>query len=242
MHKLIIVPLALLLTLQVTTKSAFAQTGDVTRQEILRGSITPERDWWDLQHYHLKVEFIPETRRLKGSNTITFKTLKPGNKMQIDLQPPLEITMVTHGNSELKFEREGNVYWLMFPQELPQGIEDSIEVFYEGVPTVAKNPPWVGGITWGHDDLGENFIVTTAEGIGASIWWPNKDHGADEPDRGMQIDVTVPERLVDVSNGRLKSVDHDVAAKKKTFHWEVVNPINNYGVNANIGNYINWSD
>ena len=242
MHKLIIVTLALLLTLQVTTKSAFAQTGDVTRQEILRGSITPEREWWDLQHYHLKVEFIPETRRLKGSNTITFKTLKPGNKMQIDLQPPLEITKVTHGNSELKFEREGNVYWLMFPQELPQGIEDSIEVFYEGVPTVAKNPPWVGGITWGHDDLGENFIVTTAEGIGASIWWPNKDHGADEPDRGMQIDVTVPERLVDVSNGRLKSVDHDVAAKKKTFHWEVVNPINNYGVNANIGNYINWSD
>src|ERR1044072_7230 len=242
MHKLIIVPLALLLTLQVTTKSAFSQTGDVTRQEILRGSITPEREWGDLQHYHLKVEFIPETRRLKGSNTITFKTLKPGNKMQIDLQPPLEITMVTHGNYELKFEREGNVCWLMFPQELPQGIEDSIEVFYEGVPTVAKNPPWVGGITWGHDDLGENFIVTTAQGIGASIWGPNKDHGADEPDRGMQIDLTVPENLVAVSNGRLKKTDHDVEAQKKTYHWEVVNPINNYGVNVNIGNYINFTE
>src|ERR1043165_4076778 len=112
MHKLIIVTLALLLTLQVTTKSAFAQTGDVTRQEILRGSITPEREWWDLQYYHLKVEFIPETRRLKGSNTITFKTLKPGNKMQIDLQPPLEITKATHANSELKFEREATVYGL----------------------------------------------------------------------------------------------------------------------------------
>src|ERR1051326_8164873 len=144
MHKLIIVPLALLLTLQVTTKSAFAQTGDVTRQEILRGSITPEREWWDLQHYHLKVEFMPETKRLKGSNTITFKTLKPGNKMQIDLQPPLAVTKVTHGDEQLTFEREGNVYWVMFGKELPKGVEDKIEVFYKGVQVVSKNPPWVG--------------------------------------------------------------------------------------------------
>ena len=220
----------------------FAQTENITRQETLRGSITPEREWWDVLHYHLRVEFLPETRRLRGSNTITFKTIKPGSRMQIDLQPPLAITKVTHGGSELKFEREGNVYWVTFEKELPKGIEDKVEVFYEGVPTVAKNPPWVGGITWGRDDLGENFIVTTAQGIGASIWWPNKDHGADEPDRGMQIDVTVPERLVAVSNGRLKKVDHDVAAKTKTFHWEVVNPINNYGVNVNIGNYVNVSD
>ncbi|HKY44030.1 MAG TPA: hypothetical protein VJM50_13175, partial [Pyrinomonadaceae bacterium] len=85
----------------------FAQTGPITRQETLRGSVTPEREWWDLLHYHLKVEFLPENRRLKGSNTITFKTLKPGNKMQIDLQPPLAITKITHGQAQLKFEREG---------------------------------------------------------------------------------------------------------------------------------------
>ena len=218
------------------------KTEPVTRQETLRGSITPEREWWDLLHYHLKVEFLPETRRLKGSNEITFKTLKPGNKMQIDLQPPLDITKITHGDSQLKFDREGNVYWVTFEKELAQGVEDKIEVFYEGVPVVSKNPPWVGGITWGRDDLGNHFIVTTCQGIGASIWWPNKDHGADEPDRGMQISVTVPENLVAVSNGRLKKTDHDVEAKKKTYHWEVVNPINNYGVNVNIGNYINFTE
>jgi aminopeptidase N len=227
--------------LSLATTSILAQK-EITRQERLRGSITPEREWWDVLHYHLKVEFMPEIRSLKGSNTITFKTLKPGSKMQIDLQPPLAITKITHGKEQLKFECEGNVYWVTFEKELPAGVENNVEIFYEGVPVVAKNPPWSGGITWGHDDLGENFIVTTDQGIGASIWWPNKDHGADEPDRGMQIDVTVPERLVAVSNGRLKRVDHDVGAKKKTFHWEVVNPINNYGVNANIGNYVNVSD
>jgi aminopeptidase N len=239
-HKFKIVPVVMFLLLSATY--VFAQSEPVTRQETLRGSVTPEREWWDLLHYHLKVEFLLETRRLKGSNEITFKTLKSGNKMQIDLQPPLAITKITHGNEELKFDREGNVYWVMFEKELAQGVEDKIEVFYEGVPVVSKNPPWVGGITWGRDDLGNPFIVTTCQGIGASIWWPNKDHGADEPDRGMQISVTVPENLVAVSNGRLKKTDHDVAAKKKTYHWEVVNPINNYGVNVNIGNYINFTE
>ena len=242
MHKSKILAIAIFLHLQFGAGYLWAQTPPITRQEILRGSITPEREWWDVLHYELKVEFFPETKRLKGSNTITFKTLKRGNKMQFDLQPPLSITQITHGNSQLKFEREGNVYWVVFEKELPKGVEDKIEVFYEGVPVVSRNPPWVGGITWGRDDLGENFIVTTCEGIGASIWWPNKDQGYDEPDRGMEISVTVPDHLVAVSNGRLKKTDHDVVAKKKTFHWEVLNPINNYGVNVNIGNYVNFSE
>jgi aminopeptidase N len=242
MRKLLIVALGVFLQVQTGSSQLFAQTKAITRQEMLRGSVTPEREWWDVLHYHLKVEFLPETRSLKGSNTITFKTLKAGNKMQIDLQPPLSITKVTHGNSELKFEREGNVYWIIFEKDIPKGVEDEIEVFYEGIPVESKNPPWVGGITWGRDDLGERFIVTTCEGIGASIWWPNKDHGSDEPDRGMQISVTVPEDLVAISNGRLKKTDHNIAGKTKTFHWEVLNPINNYGVNVNIGTYVNFSE
>ncbi len=242
MRKLIIVAIGVFLQVQIGSSHLFAQTENITRQEILRGSVTHEREWWDVVHYNLKVEFLPETKSLKGSNTITFKTLKAGNKMQIDLQPPLSITKITHGNSQLKFEREGNVYLVTLEKDIPKGIEDKVEIFYEGIPVVSKNPPWVGGITWGRDDLGEHFIVTTCQGIGASIWWPNKDHGSDESDRGMQISVTVPENLIAISNGRLKKTDHNIAGKTKTFHWEVLNPINNYGVNVNIGNYINFSE
>src|SRR5215467_292926 len=112
-----IIGLAILLLATLGASRLLAQTENITRQEMLRGSVTPEREWWDVLHYHLKVEFFPETRRLKGSNVITFKTLKPGNKMQIDLQPQLTITKVIHGNSELKFERERNVYWVTFEKE-----------------------------------------------------------------------------------------------------------------------------
>jgi aminopeptidase N len=220
----------------------FAQTEPVTRQEMLRGSITPEREWWDLQHYDLSIQFFPETRTIKGSNIISFKTLKAGSKMQIDLQTPLNMTKITHGATNLKFEREGNVYWVFLDKELPKGVDDSITVYWEGRPTVSQNPPWSGGITWGRDDLGEHFITTTCQGIGASIWWANKDHGADEPDKGMNINITVPENLVAVSNGRLKKIDDNKVEKTKTYRWQVVNPINNYGVNANIGNYIHWEE
>jgi aminopeptidase N len=241
-RKVAAVVLAVFLQLSGGSSYLLAQTDTISRQEMLRGSVTPEREWWDVLHYHLKVEFLPQSKRLKGSNTITFKTLKSGNRMQIDLQPPLSVTRVNFGDSQLKYEREGNVYWVTFEKEIPPGVEGKIEVFYEGIPVVARNPPWVGGITWGRDDLGEHFIVTTCQGTGASIWWPNKDHGSDEPDRGMKIDVTVPENLVAVSNGRLKKTDHDTAGKTRTYHWEVLNPINNYGVNVNIGNYVNWSE
>ncbi|HEX8251131.1 MAG TPA: M1 family metallopeptidase [Pyrinomonadaceae bacterium] len=228
--------------MQICVQSLFAQTGNITRQETLRGSVTPEREWWDVLHYHLAVEFFPDTKSIKGSNIITFKTLKAGSKMQIDLQPPLAVTKIAHGSSELKFEREGNVYWATFEKDIPKGVEDKIEVFYEGKPVESKNPPWSGGITWGRDDLGEHFITTTCQGIGASIWWANKDHGSDEPDRGMRISVAVPENLVAVSNGRLKKTDNNTQNKTKTFHWEVLNPINNYGVNVNIGNYVNFGE
>lgn len=230
-------------------RSIFAQpthvvtkTAPITRQEMLRGSVTPEREWWDVLHYDLSVQFMPATRTIKGSNAITFKTLKPGSKMQIDLQQPLKINSIMHGINRLQFEREENVYWVTFDKELPAGVEQKVEIFYEGMPVESRNPPWSGGITWKRDDLGNWFIMTTCQGIGASIWWPNKDIGYDEPDRGMKINVTVPEDLVGVSNGRLKGIDSNTFNKTKTFRWEVANPINNYGVNVNIGNYVNWSE
>ena len=236
------IALALFLSAKICVQPVFAQTEPPSRQETLRGSVTPEREWWDVLHYLLAIEFFPDTKSIKGSNAITFKTVKAGNKMQVDLQPPLAVTKIVRGDSELKFEREGNVYWVFFEKDVPPGIEDKIEVFYEGKPVESKNPPWSGGITWGRDDLGEHFITTTCQGIGASIWWANKDHGSDEPDRGMRISVTVPENLTAVSNGRLKRTDNNTQNKTKTFHWEVLNPINNYGVNVNIGSYVNFGE
>lgn len=224
------------------TKAASADKDAEARDRYLRGSITPERAWWDLQHYDLSIEFFPDKRTIKGSNIISFKTISPGKTMQIDLQKPLAITKIIHKNKELKFEREGHANWVYFDKEFNAGTDGCIEVFYEGRPTRAKNPPWSGGISWLRDDLGEHFIATTCQGTGAGIFWPNKDHGYDEPDRGVDIRITVPGHLIAVANGRLKNKSTNSEAGTCTYHWQVVNPINNYCVNVNIGNYVHFSE
>ncbi|MDC3387904.1 M1 family metallopeptidase [Flavobacteriaceae bacterium] len=226
----------------------FAQDGlfknkkTFSRQDTLRGSITPERAWWNLKHYELSVEVFPKTKTIKGKNIICFEVLKPAKQMQIDLQEPLHIKKITHQNKELNYSREGNVYWINFSKNLPLNLEEKITIYYEGKPIESRNPPWSGGITWKKDENNNDFIASSNQGIGASIWWPNKDHSYDEPEKGIDMHITVPENLTDVSNGRLINISHNKKEKTKTFHWRVTNPINNYGVNINIGNYTNFTE
>lgn len=221
---------------------AVLEAQDDRAPEILRGSVTAEREWWDLRHYRLEIEFDPETKKIAGSNEIRFKTLKPGKRMQIDLQEPLSIDNVVHEGESLRFKRSGSVYWVDFPEVLPAGETYMVRVLYGGTPQESKNPPWEGGISWRKDKNGKPFVATTCQGIGASIWWPNKDHGYDEPDDGMEILATVPETLTAVSNGRLIETRSNLEKKTRTFVWRVTQPINNYCVNINIGDYANYSD
>ncbi len=211
-----------------------------THQDTLRGAITPEREWWDLNYYDLAVEVDIPGQKIKGSNTIFFNVLIPGQVMQIDLQEPLKITKVSFQNQNLSFSREGNVYWITFPVTLPSGVRESITIDYEGKPVESIRPPWDGGFTWSTDDKGSPFVATSCQGLGASVWWPCKDHMYDEPD-SMLMRITAPAPLTDVSNGRLRKVEY-LPDGKKTYHWFVSNPINNYGVNINIARYAHWVD
>jgi len=220
---------------------AYSQKTEFTRQDTLRGSITKERAWWDLLHYDLKVTINPEAKTLRGTNTLTFKVLKKHQVMQIDLQEPMRITSALKGKKSLKVSKEGNAHFIEFGKNLKVGSTDEITIHYEGTPVVSKMPPWSGGVTWAKDDNGNDWAVTTCQGDGASLWWPCKDHMYDEPDEGMLISLTVPGHLTGVANGRLKkTIQND--DKTKTFVWEVVNPINNYGVNFNVGDYVHFSE
>ena len=217
---------------------SFAQ--EFTRQDTLRGSITPERAWWDLQHYDLDVEVIPSEKTIKGTNTVTYTVLKKNDVMQIDLQPPMKLEKAIQDNKELSIKNDGNAHFIKLQKKQKQGKVYNLTLYFSGKPQEAKNAPWDGGFSWKKDKNGTPFIATSNQGIGASIWWPNKDHAYDEPDNGVDLAITVPSSLVAVGNGRLQKTDDNGATK--TWHWKVVNPINNYGVNINIGDYVNFSE
>ncbi len=210
-----------------------------TKADYLRGSITPEREWWDLNYYHLDIEVEPEKKYISGKNTIRYKVLKSEQIMQIDLQPPMKIEKILSEGKEVAFKSSGNVHLVLLDEKQEVGDFNEIEVYYSGYPKEAVRAPWDGGFSWKKDGNGNDFIATSCQGLGASVWWPNKDHMYDEVD-SMAISVTAPKNLMDVSNGRLRSVKDN--GDTKTYHWFVNNPINNYGVNVNLADYVHFDE
>ena len=228
----------LFITLACMCSTALLQAQEFTHQDTLRGSITPERAWWDLNFYHLDIEVIPDEKFISGTNTIRYKVLKKNQKvMQIDLQSPLIIDQVTQNGKILKVQSDGNAHFIQLKKKQRKGSFKEIVVQYSGNPKEAVNAPWDGGFSWKKDTNGKHFVATSCQGLGASVWWPNKDHMYDEVD-SMAISVKVPKGLMNVSNGRLRKVDKE----SNTYHWFVGNPINNYGVNVNIGDYVHFGE
>jgi len=223
----------------------YCQQKEFTHQDTLRGTITPERAWWDVTYYHLSVDVDIKKQSLSGSNLIQYKVLEAHQTLQIELQQPLKITKIIQNKSELKFKQDGYSYFIQLEQKQNIGDINELTIYYEGKPQESKNPPWSGGLTWKKDSNGKPWVVTTCQGDGASLWWPNKDHAYDEPD-SMRTTITHPNKnLFAVSNGKLEEVTlvgHGGYNGSKTSTWFVSNPINNYGVNMNIGDYVHFSE
>lgn len=234
--------LLIFITPNTLAKEIFSSAQAVTQQDILRGSITPERVWWDLTHYHLNIKIDPKTKSIAGTNTMKYVVLSKQKLLQIELQAPLILNKVTQNGHTLAVTQKGYSYFINSLPNAEIGKEYEIVMHFSGIPQEAIRAPWDGGITWSKDSNGLDFIASSCQGLGASIWWPNKDHAYDEPNNGVLISVEVPEHLFNVSNGRLINIEHNIKAKTKTFHWKVTHPINNYGVNINIGDYVNFNE
>ncbi|MFI5257395.1 MAG: M1 family metallopeptidase [Gemmatimonadales bacterium] len=232
--------LLLLLGVIAAPLVAGAQTPHTfTHADTLRGSITPQRAWWDVVFYDLHVKVNPADSSIAGYDRITYRVTSPAKQMQIDLMAPLVVDSMVQGGRHLGWRRDGNAWFVTLVAPQPVASEQMIAVYYHGKPRAAKRAPWDGGFVWATDSLGRSWIATACEGLGASVWWPNKDTQADEPD-SQRVAITVPDSLIDVSNGRLRSVTHHDDATT-TYEWFVSNPINNYDVAVNAAYYAHQS-
>jgi dipeptidyl-peptidase 4 len=208
-----------------------------TRADILRGGYGPYRANNDLLRYHLDVRVDPEKKFIGGRNTIEFRMLEDGSRIQLDLTETLAVDRIMLGQTALKYEREAGAVFVDFPETLRRGRSYAIDFYYSGSP---KETGRFGGIAFRKDPAGRPWINTACQGIGASIWWPNKDQLLDEVEN-MRISVSIPNDLVDVSNGKFVGKT-DLGDGYTRWDWLVQYPINNYSVSLNVGKYVHFTD
>jgi aminopeptidase N len=209
----------------------------VSRADILRGEYSQWRANNDLLSYDLDIRVDPEKKFISGKNTIRFRMLKDDTRIQLDLFANLNVDKIMLGSTELKYERELGTVFVNFPTPLKKGTIQAIDFYYSGSPQETGR---FGGISFRKDPVGRHWITTACEGIGASIWWPNKDQQRDEVEN-MRLRVAVPNNLMDVSNGRLEGKT-DLGDGYTRYDWAIHYPINNYNVALNIGAYEQFSD
>lgn len=212
-----------------------------SKRDSLQGGLREERTCYDVMRYNLDIIINPSDKSIKGSNEIVFKVDDETTRIQVDLFENMQIESIIWNNKKLKFQREYDAIFILFPKKLKKGSLEKILVNYWGNPLVAKNAPWDGGFVFNKDTKGNPWIGVAVQGTGASLWYPCKDSQTDEPDQGASIKVAVPNGLMNVSNGRFKG-STDLKNGYTRWDWEVKNPINNYDITVNIADYIHIHD
>jgi aminopeptidase N len=156
------------------------------------------------------------------------------------------IDSIISAGRRLEFVREGQVYWVKYKAEDGDGIAlkkciSELNIYFHGQPIEAKNPPWDGGWIWKKDKNNNPWMSVACQGLGASVWYPCKDHQSDEPDSGAVLNMIIPDSLVGVGNGRL-TVQKPIGKGLMQYTWRVKNPINNYNIIPYIGKYVHFAE
>ena len=213
---------------------------ELTPNNLLMGNLNTNRSSYRVSFYDINIDFDIDNKSLNGFVTIKAESVRDFNKLQIDLAENLNVKKITHENKELIFSRKYDAVLIDFISTIRKGSVFEFTVFYGGIPQRADNPPWAGGFTWSKDKDDRDWIAVSCEGEGARIWWPNKDHITAEGD-SVRMVYTVPSNLIAVGNGKLRSVK-EISEGKTSYEWFVSNPINNYNISVQIGNYVAVQD
>ncbi|MCG8700252.1 MAG: M1 family metallopeptidase [Bacteroidales bacterium] len=211
-----------------------------SKADTLRGALRAERTCFDVTFYNLTVRVFPLKHTIQGYNAIHFKVLENTQTIQLDLFESMAIDSITYQEIKLDYTRDYNAVFVKFPGILQLGTWHKITVYYSGKPVIAPDPPWDGGLVWARDKRMRPWIGVACQHIGASLWWPLKDHLSDEPD-SMQLNIETPKKHTIISNGTLRNKEF-LPDNFQRWEWFVQYPINSYNTTFYLGNYVEITD
>ncbi len=243
MNKIVLFWCWLLLSIVTVNAQSF------THSDSLRGTLNPLRTCYNVLSYDLTVQIDIAHKSISGSNKFFFGLKESVNSLQFDLATEFQVDSIIKNQKQLSFDRIDEAVIVHFQDKLIKNNVDGFTVYYHGTPPEAKMAPWDGGFVWQKDENGNPWVAVACEGVGASSWWPCKDHLSDEPN-AMSISIVIKDAMdyipgsknykkygdmFVVSNGKFigeKYLDGAVA-----YLWKVSNPINNYNVTFYLGDY-----
>ncbi|GLY23260.1 M1 family metallopeptidase [Micromonospora sp. NBRC 101691] len=149
---------------------------------------------YDVREYAVKVRYDPAQDRLAGVVTVRATATVDLSRLNLDLAG-LTVRAVSVDGAPAAHTHRGAELTVVPAAGLPAGNGFEVEVRYDGKPRPLEN-----------EALGEGGFLHTSDGAialgqpeSASTWFPVNDHPSDKAT--YDIEVTVPDGLVAVSNG-----------------------------------------
>jgi aminopeptidase N len=203
-------------------KAAPARDLEETERLRLKSSSDPLAEQTDVLHYRLEFEIDPVAEYIKGSNTMTVKTLIDRvTTFRFWLHASMAITEIRVDGTVAAWNRlDTEVVEVALGQSRVRDETFELEVAYRGSPSTEG---WMSIVFTNKN--GAPVVSTLSEPWYSYTWWPVKEDSRDKATGELLI--TVPDELTVVSNGVLAGVEN-VGGDRRQFHWSTNYPMSPY--------------
>ena len=203
------------------------------------GKLKPVQANMDIRKYSLNLDVDIANKFIKGNTTVNLQLKNAADTILLDLIQHFHIEAIKVDGKPVSFDHKEEKIFIKgngFDKTNQFGAGNhSVFIAYSGNPPEAIRPPWLGGFTWAKDRSGNDWVSINIQKEGGRMYFPCKDHPSDEPNEGVEMNITVPKGLSVAGPGLLQKT---VTKKDKTsFFWKTNYTISNYCVLFNIGKY-----
>ena len=200
------------------------------------GKLKPVQANMDIRKYTLNLDVDIANKFIKGNTTVNIQLKNAADTILLDLIQHYKIELIKVDGKPVSFDhKEEKIFIKANAGNQFSSGNHSVFIAYDGNPPEAVRPPWLGGFTWSKDRSGNDWVSINIQKEGGRMYFPCKDHPSDEPNEGVEMNITVPSGLLVAGSGLLQKT---VTKKNKsTFSWKTNYTISNYCVLFNIGKY-----
>jgi aminopeptidase N len=189
---------------------------------------------YDVRHYRLDINLPMTNRSYVAHEALSIRSDVPSLSACSLHFVNLVCDSVKRAGTPLTFTTPSGLLAVTLDIPLPQGESTELDIFFHRESTAAERgyffarPPTV---TYA-------YAMTCTPPKDCRYWMPCWDEPFDKPERGVMLNITVPDTFQVCANGLLDSVT--TGAGTKTYWWNHPYPIATYLINFAASRFVSW--